>query len=172
MGGKGEEGGGVEGCLRYLCSKVCVNELDCFGFNGRGGSGDGAGLLMMLSLAGDRYNGCGRRGGSSRGLSVSFPFPRKSRATTGRVLCCIKLLIESSLVLLLPSRKSPAMGTAGRSFHRSSLPCGIIFRDTPVSSVGWTFRRKGKEFVFHANNSPATMKSDRMEKAIPRARPV
>lgn len=64
------------------------------------------------------------------------------------------------------------MGTAGRSFHRSSLPCGIIFRDTPVSSVGWTFRRKGKEFVFHANSSPATIKSDRMEKAIPRARPV
>lgn len=48
----------MEGCLRYLCSKVCVNELDCFGFNGRGGSGDGAGLLMMLGLAGDRYDGC------------------------------------------------------------------------------------------------------------------
>lgn len=65
------------------------------------------------------------------------------------------------------------MGTAGRSFHRSSLLCAFIcFRDTPFSSVGWIFRRKGKEFVFHANSSPATIKSDRMEKAIPRARPV
>lgn len=53
MGGRGEEGGGVEGCLRYLCSKVCVNELDCFGFSGRGSGSDGAGLLIMLGLAED-----------------------------------------------------------------------------------------------------------------------